>query len=53
MKSLDCPHCGKPVPAKLFAQLMGKDGGSKTSPAKRKSSRENGRQGGRPRKKKS
>ena len=34
------------------AAMIGRKGGSKTSPAKKKSSRENGKKGGRPRTKK-
>jgi len=48
---MDCPKCGHKLAPSLLAQGMGKIGGSKTSSAKRKSSRENGKLGGRPKQK--
>ena len=49
--SAKCPNCGKEIPLSLLAQGMGKIGGSRTSRAKQKSSRENGKLGGRPKQK--
>ncbi len=46
---LKCPHCNKVIPMALFTTFIGKIGGSKTSEAKKRSSRENGLKGGRPR----
>ena len=43
-----CPHCEKDIPLALFTSALGK----MTTPRKVKSSRENGRKGGRPRKQK-
>jgi hypothetical protein len=48
---MKCPNCGHKLPVGLLAQGMGKVGGSRTSPAKKKSSRENGKLGGRPKQK--
>ena len=45
---LRCPHCNKVIPMALFTTFIGKIGGSKTSEAKKRSSRENGLKGGRP-----
>jgi hypothetical protein len=43
-----CPHCGKEIDA---ASIMGKKGGSSTSPKKAEASRQNGKlYGGRPKK---
>ena len=44
--SLKCPHCDKVIPLALFTAFIGKMGGSKTSPAKKRSSRLNGLKGG-------
>ena len=48
---LKCPHCSKELPMALFTAYIGKVGGSKTSPAKKRSSRLNGLKGGRPKQK--
>jgi len=48
---LKCPHCKKVIPMALFTKFIGKIGGSKTSEAKKRSSRENGLKGGRPKQK--
>ena len=44
---IKCPHCNKVLPLALFTQELGK----RTSKRKANSSRENGKLGGRPRKK--
>jgi len=49
---MKCPSCGTKLPSTFLAQGMGKIGGSRTSFAKQKSSRENGKLGGRPKKEK-
>ena len=49
---MQCPHCGGEIPLNMMAGQMGQVGGSKTSPAKKRSSRENGKLGGRPPKRK-
>ena len=48
---LKCPHCDKVIPMALFTTFIGKIGGSKTSEAKKRSCRENGLKGGRPKQK--
>jgi len=48
---LKCPHCNKVIPMALFAAFIGKIGGSKTSEAKKRSSKLNGLKGGRPKEK--
>ncbi len=48
---LKCPHCKKGIPMAFFTAFIGKIGGSKTSEAKKRSSRENGQKGGRPKQK--
>ncbi len=48
---LKCPHCDKVISLELFTAYIGKIGGSKTSAAKKRSSRENGLKGGRPKQK--
>ena len=48
---LKCPHCDKGIVLTLFTAYIGKLGGSKTSPAKKRSSKLNGEKGGRPPKK--
>jgi len=50
---LDCPHCEKAIPLSLFAAHIGRIGGSKTSEAKKRSSKLNGLKGGRKRGQKS
>jgi len=49
---LFCEQCKSPIDEKIlvkaFATATGKIGGSKTSAEKKKSSRENGKKGGRP-----
>jgi hypothetical protein len=47
-----CPHCQEEIPLAAYTAYIGKLGGSKTSDKKKLSSRENGKKGGRPRKKK-
>jgi hypothetical protein len=47
---LKCPHCRKDLPLSLFAAYLGRRAKGKTSPAKARASRENGKKGGRPRK---
>ncbi|MDA2933975.1 hypothetical protein MYX82_06490 [Acidobacteria bacterium AH-259-D05] len=48
---LRCPHCNNTIPMALFTAFIGKIGGSRTSPAKKRSSRLNGKLGGRPKQK--
>jgi len=48
---LKCPHCNKVIPMALFTTFIGKIGGSKTSEAKKRSSKLNGLKGGRPKQK--
>ena len=52
---MECPHCKREISTTVLAAQMGKIGGSKTSAAKKLSSRENGllggKLGGRPKKK--
>ncbi len=45
---LKCPHCDRGIPMSLFTKFIGKIGGSKTSEAKKRSSKLNGLKGGRP-----
>ena len=52
LNMMKCPHCQGDIPMALFTRYIGKLGGSKTSAAKKLSSRENGKKGGRPRKQK-
>ena len=51
---MKCPHCNKDIPtseyAKHFAASGGRVGGKVTSEKKKKSSRLNGKLGGRPKK---
>ena len=49
---LKCPHCSKELPMALFAAFIGRLGGSKKSERKKRSSRLNGKLGGRPPKQK-
>ncbi len=48
---LKCPHCDRVIPMALFTTFIGKIGGSKTSEAKKRSSKLNGLKGGRPKQK--
>jgi len=48
---LKCPHCDRGISLALFTAYIGKIGGSKTSEAKKRSCRENGLKGGRPKQK--
>jgi len=50
--SLRCPHCRKELPMALFTAFIGRIGGSQTSKAKKRSSRLNGKLGGRPKEQK-
>jgi len=43
---MEYPHCKQEIPTTVLAAQMGKIGGSRTSVAKKISSRENGRLGG-------
>jgi len=52
MQTLRCPHCHQPLQLELFTSYLGRLGKGCTSAAKKKSSRANGRKGGRPKKKK-
>ena len=45
---LKCPHCDRGISLALFTAYIGKIGGSKTSEAKKRSSKLNGLKGGRP-----
>lgn len=45
---LRCPHCEENLSLDLFTAHIGKIGGSKTSELKKRSSRANGKLGGRP-----
>ena len=45
---MKCPHCQKEIPLAVFTQELGR----RTSVRKAKSSRENGKLGGRPKKQK-
>ena len=47
-----CPHCNKAIPLALFTAHLGSLSKGKTSERKKKSSRENGKLGGRPKKRK-
>ena len=47
---MECPHCKQEISTTALATQMGKIGGSQASAAKKISSRENGRLGGRPKK---
>jgi len=48
---VQCPHCHKAIPLALFAAHLGSLSKGKTSERKKKSSRENGKLGGRPKQK--
>ncbi len=48
---LRCPHWKKVIPLALFTTFIVKIGGSNTSEAKKRSCRENGLKGGRPKQK--
>ena len=43
---LKCPHCDRGISLALFTAYIGKIGGSKTSEAKKRSSKLNGLKGG-------
>jgi len=45
---LKCPHCEEEIPIALLTAYIGRLGGSKTSEAKKLSSRANGLKGGKP-----
>jgi len=45
-----CPHCCKPIEAKTIYSLITSKAGKVKSEKKAKSSRENGKKGGRPKK---
>ena len=47
---MECPHCKQEISTTVLAAHMGREGGSRASAAKKLSSRENGRLGGRPKK---
>ena len=47
---MECPHCKQEISTAVLAAQMGREGGSRASAAKKLSSRENGRLGGRPKK---
>ncbi len=49
---LQCPHCKKTISLALFTAHLGSLSKGKTSERKKKSSRENGKLGGRPKKQK-
>ena len=49
---LQCPHCKRALPLTLFTGYLGSLSKGKTSEKKAKSSRENGKLGGRPPKQK-
>ena len=55
VETLSCPHCNREIPlshyAKVFAGKGGRMGGRSCSEAKKRASKENGRKGGRPKKK--
>ncbi len=46
-----CPHCNKVIPLALFTAHLGSLSKGKTSEAKKRASRENGKLGGRPKRK--
>jgi len=46
-----CPHCDKDIPLAVFTAYLGSLSKGKTSERKKRASRENGKKGGRPRKK--
>ena len=48
---LKCPHCSKVLPLALFTAYLGSLSKGKTSDRKKRSSRENGKLGGRPKRK--
>ncbi len=54
IETLPCPYCHNEIPlsfyAKHFAAKGGRLGGKSRSEAKRRASRENGKKGGRPKK---
>jgi|ETN07SMinimDraft_1059922.scaffolds.fasta_scaffold621728_2 hypothetical protein len=49
---LKCPHCSKVLSLALFTAYLGSLSKGKTSERKKRSSRENGKLGGRPKKQK-
>ncbi len=48
---MTCPHCGKELSTEEIKAIWAAYNGSKNSDAKRAASRENGKKGGRPKKK--
>lgn len=48
---MTCPHCGKELSPEEIRALWASYNGSKKTEAKRRASAENGKKGGRPRKK--
>jgi len=48
---IQCPHCNKAISLALFTAYLGRLSRGKTSERKKKSSRENGKLGGRPKQK--
>lgn len=49
-RKMKCPKCGTEIKLSLIAEEMGKKGGAVKSKEKAKSSSQNGKLGGRPRK---
>ena len=51
IRYMQCPSCGVDIPITLFTAHLGRLSKGKTSERKKRSSRENGKLGGRPKKK--